>query len=364
MPRRTLLDFPHALLAVVAAAHLPSCAAVAVDGKPPAGADTALADGNGGEPPAETCAAALGLYADLGCETLSEGILAFTPAYTLWSDGIAKTRFVFLPPGTQIDTSDPDAWLYPVGTRFWKHFETAEGMRLETRVIEKVADLRGEAGWAFETYAWNEAGDDVERVTRGRRDVLGTDHDIPAEDDCSECHSGGENQRDASLPQDELLELALGFGAIALNHNGSNTTLETLWAAGRLSDEISTVDAVVPGNDTAREALGYLHVNCGSCHGGGAPSKDMNLVVPVGLTAVEDTPTYQQTIDQPTDPDSRADGIEEMPTTRITPGEPDQSAIVWRMQQRGDDDAQMPPLATNVVHEAGVAAVVAWIESL
>lgn len=364
MTTQTLPNFPRAVLAAVVSIHLPACGTDAGDGKPSDGGDTAQVDEDGGEPPAETCAAALGLYADLGCETLREGILAFTPKYTLWSDGVAKARFVFLPPGTQIDTSDPDAWVYPVGTRFWKHFETADGARLETRVIEKVADLRGEAGWTFETYAWDEAGDDVERVTMGRRDVLGTAHDIPAEDDCSECHSGGENQRDASLPQDELLDLALGFGAIALNHNGSDTTLEMLSATGWLSHEVATVDAVVPGNDTAREALGYLHVNCGSCHGGGAPSKDMNLVVPVGLTAVEDTPTFQHTIDQPTDPDSRADGIEEMPTTRITPGEPDQSAIVWRMQQRGDDDAQMPPLATDVVHDAGVAAVVTWIESL
>lgn len=323
--------------------------------------DTAVEDGS---PTEETCAPALELFADMNCEDVREGVLAFSPQYKLWSDGVAKARYVYLPPGEQIDTSDPDTWVFAVGTRFWKHFETADGVRLETRVIEKVADLRGEAGWTFATYAWNDAGDDVERVTTGRRDVLGTTHDIPAEEDCSECHSGGVNQRDAVLPQDELLDLALGFGAIELNHSESDTTLQSLWADGWLSHEVRAVDAVVPGDETARAALGYLHVNCGSCHGGGAPSKDMNLTVPVGVSTVEDTPTYLQTIDQPTDPDSRADGIEEMPTTRITPGEPDQCAIVWRMQQRGDDDAQMPPLATDVVHDAGVAAVGAWIESL
>lgn len=330
---------------------------------PTAGDSGTTAAADSGQP-APSCAEALGLYANTECETVKEGILAFTPQYPLWSDGVFKERFVYLPPGEPVDTSNPDAWIFPVGTRFWKHFTTEDGRRLETRVIEKTADLRGKAGWTFETWAWNEAGDEVERVTAGRRDVLGTDHDIPAAEDCSECHSGGENQRDANLPQDALLDLALGFGAIQLNHNGSDTTLETLATAGWLSDELSTRDAVVPGDETARKAVGYLHANCGSCHGGGAPSKEMNLVVPVGLSAVEDSPTWQQTVHQPTDPDSRADGIEDMPTTRITPGEPDQSAIVWRMQQRGDDDAQMPPLATDVVHEAGVAAVVAWIEEL
>lgn len=312
----------------------------------------------------ETCAAPLGLYASTDCETLREAVLAFTPQYALWSDGVSKTRFVYLPPDETIDTSDPDPWVFPVGTRFWKHFETAEGVRLETRLIVKVADVRGPDGWIFETYAWNEAGDDVERIIWGRQDVLGTSHDIPEEDACSECHSGGLNQHDASLPQDELLDLALGFGAIQLNHDGSATSLASLAAAGRLSHDVSTVDAVVPGDEVARDALGYLHVNCGSCHGGGAPRKDMDLIVPVGLETVEDTPTYQHTVDVPTEANSRAEGREDMPTTRITPGDPDNSAIVWRMLQRTDDDAPMPPLATELVHEAGVEDVSAWIESL
>lgn len=311
-----------------------------------------------------TCASALELYASLDCETLRPGVMSFSPRYTLWSDGISKARNVELPPGTTIDTRDPDVWVYPVGTRFWKHFETADGVRLETRVIEKVADERGVDGWTFETYAWNATGDDVERVTRGRRDVLGTDHDIPEEDACSECHSGGANQHDVSLPQADLLDLALGFGALQLNHTGSDTTLQSLWADGWLSHELDPTAAVVPGDETAREALGYLHVNCGSCHGGAAPRKDMDLVVPVGLARVEDTPTFQQTVGQPTEADSRADGIEEMPEIRITPGDPEASAIIWRMRQRTNDDAPMPPLASEVVHEAGIQAVSAWIEEL
>ena len=317
--------------------------------------------------PAETgpaCADALGLYASLDCETLRAGIQRFTPQYALWSDGVAKTRFVYLPPGESIDTSDPDAWVYPVGTKLWKRFETDDGVRLETRVVEKVDDLKGEVGWTFETYAWNEAGDAVEGLTRGRRDVLGTDHDIPEVDACAECHSGGANQHESRLSQADLLDLPLGFGAIALNHTDSETTLASLSADGWLSHDLALEDAVVPGDETARDALGYLHVNCGSCHGGGEPAKDMTLAVPVGHSRVEDTPTYQQTVGHPTDDDSRRSGIEDMPPVRITPGDPSQSAIVWRMRQRDRTDAQMPPLATDVVHDAGVAAVSAWIEEL
>ena len=179
-----------------------------------------------------TCADDLELYADQDCQHLRTGIARFTPQYPLWSDGLAKDRYVYLPPGEAIDVSDPDAWVFPVGTRFWKHFDAPDGRHLETRVLEKVADLGGEKGWSFETYVWNEDGNDVTRVIDGRTNVLGTGHDIPAEEDCSECHSGGDNRHEPSVAESELLDLALGFGAIQLNHDASPVTLETLAADG------------------------------------------------------------------------------------------------------------------------------------
>ena len=64
----------------------------------------------------------------------------FSPQYPLWSDGAAKARWIYLPPGTAIDTSDPDDWTFPVGTRFWKEF-TFNGRKVETRL--HVARVRG-----------------------------------------------------------------------------------------------------------------------------------------------------------------------------------------------------------------------------
>ena len=310
------------------------------------------------------CAPELRLYKDRFCQVLADGVMPFTPQFALWSDAIAKERYVYIPPGETIDVRNPDAWVFPVGTRFWKHFRTEGGLRLETRVLEKTADSKGEPGWTFETYAWNEAGDDVTRVTEGQRNVLGTEHDIPEESDCSECHSGGDNDWDSSLGEHELLDLALGFGAIQLNHEDSETTLESLLADGWLDGSLSVAEAVIPGDAAARAALGYLHANCGSCHGGAKPAKRLTMFVPVGTTRVEDTPTYQGNVNVPTDPNQQATGVEEMPTTRIVPGDPEHSALVWRMMQRGEHDAPMPPLATDVVDDEGVEAVSEWIRGL
>ena len=34
--------------------------------------------------------------------------LAFAPQYELWSDGASKSRYVYLPPGSSIDVTDPE----------------------------------------------------------------------------------------------------------------------------------------------------------------------------------------------------------------------------------------------------------------
>ena len=39
--------------------------------------------------------------------------LAFAPQYPLWTDGAAKRRWISLPPGTAIDASDPENWVFP-----------------------------------------------------------------------------------------------------------------------------------------------------------------------------------------------------------------------------------------------------------
>src|SRR5437763_6919526 len=73
-----------------------------------------------------------GLCADKACTTINAGIAAYTPRYALWADAASKRRWIYLPPGTQIDTTDPDHWLFPTGTKIWKEF-TSGSTRVETR---------------------------------------------------------------------------------------------------------------------------------------------------------------------------------------------------------------------------------------
>ncbi|MEY4514863.1 MAG: hypothetical protein RLZZ450_6985, partial [Pseudomonadota bacterium] len=77
-----------------------------------------------------------GLFVDMESQELGAGVEAYQPKYALWSDGADKRRWVRLPPGTSIDTSDMDYWKFPPGTKIWKEF-AKDGKVLETRYMAK-----------------------------------------------------------------------------------------------------------------------------------------------------------------------------------------------------------------------------------
>ena len=90
-----------------------------------------------------------GLYADWTAKKVSATALPYDPGLHLWSDGANKLRWIQLPPGTKIDTSLMDNWLFPVGTKIWKEFSTG-AKRIETRLLWK-----SDAGWYATTYRWS-----------------------------------------------------------------------------------------------------------------------------------------------------------------------------------------------------------------
>src|SRR5687768_14016035 len=128
------------------ASHLRRCLATLVVALAAAPAHT------GSDAPLAPTLAATGLFEAGSAERVRAGNFEFTPRHAHWTDGMAKRRWLYIPPGTAIDTSDPDRWEFPRGTRAWKEF-SADG-RVETRLVERLSD----GSWRFATYAWNAAG--------------------------------------------------------------------------------------------------------------------------------------------------------------------------------------------------------------
>lgn len=225
-----------------------------------------------------------GLYADWDDETLADDVHAFSPEYVLWSDGATKRRWIYLPPGTTIDTSDMDYWRFPEGTKLWKEF-TRDGVRVETRLLQKIGPE--DADWYMVAFAWNEAQDEALAAPLGVTDALGTDHNIPSKSDCVKCHT-----RQPSRP--------LGFSAIQLDHDAitGELALADVIALSWLSDPPDNGGVgeyfPLPGATLDQQALGYLHANCGGCHNAMTDISTVNLRLRLevgGLASVAATTT-------------------------------------------------------------------------
>lgn len=282
---------------------------------------------------------ATGLYSDIANHLFAPYIRSYQPVYPLWSDGATKERHVYIPECARIDTHDMDHWSFPVGTRLWKDF-IIDGARVETRYLHRFGP--GPNDWVFATYQWDAAGADANLVTGGVQHANGTDLDIPPTSACKTCHG-------------KLPERVLGFGALELSHDGPGETMASLSAEGLLTDPLPG-GVHPPGDATAQAALGYLHANCGGCHNATGVSF-LRMRLSASNTTVESTDTFTTAVGVPAFFDAPGRPL------RIDPGHAETSLIPYRMSARGTK-AQMPPLATKVVDDAGLAAVKAWIDSL
>jgi hypothetical protein len=322
---------------------------------PDAGVETSADAGD-----AEACAGPPGLYADATCEQLAGGVEAYTPQYELWADFAQKQRHIYLPSGSVIDTSMPDRWNFPVGTRVYKTF-LVRGLKLETRVFEKLTPEASSQSWSMVSYVWSADQRSASLAdANGVADVLGTQHDIPSQMQCRSCHT----------LTGEGLDAINGFGAVQLNHDRAGWTLQRLIDAGVLvnvaggTPNVDSQLARVPGGATAQAALGYLHGNCGHCHGGPSPRAGLHLWLEVGTARVEESAVYRESVCQCLTRwkgRTSADGADY--SWRIVPGDAAHSGIVGRMAVRGKDE-QMPPLATDMIDPVGVRQVGRWIAAL
>ena len=305
-----------------------------------------------------------GLYADPTLNRVAPDALPYTPQYPLWSDGAVKRRWIRLPRGTSIDARDPDAWVFPVGTRIWKQFGSEERRR-ETRLI-----ARTRSGWVYGTYRWTEDGRDA--VLVGDQGAVDEDSSwpggryvFPSQQDCRSCHEGRPTP-------------VLGFSALQLSPDRDPDAIhgETPVAGGLdlavLVDRHlirglppewrRTPPRIRASTPSERTALGYLHGNCGQCHNARGPLAALGLELwldparPERATAeVLASLLARSSFQFPGQTPARA--------ARLSPGAPDRSAILLRMRTR-DPTTQMPPLATRVVDDEAVRRVQQWIAQL
>jgi hypothetical protein len=309
-----------------------------------------------------------GLYADFATRTIAPANLPFSPQYPLWTDGAAKRRWISLPKGAWIDATDPDVWVFPVGTRVWKEF-SFDGQPVETRYMERLDD--GE--WSYATYRWaaNDRGEidaslaPWKGVKAAAASSTGVRHDLPSVYDCRSCHEG----QPARILGVSALQLSPDRDPLAPHQQApepGSVDLADLVARGLvrgLPVELLRTPPRVPSvTPEARAAMGYLHGNCSNCHNPRGPLAELGMSLEVSaraaaalvnagdtvLTAVGNGAHYR-----PSGSDS---------SLRIVAGDPEASLLVRRMASR-DALLQMPPLGTRRVDEDALALVQYWIRN-
>jgi hypothetical protein len=357
MPRRS---YVLASLALLVSLQLGGCGdddpAPAVDGGADAGGDGAgsadaavmvLPPGCSNPLGAPTTLLCTGLYSDIVSKQLAPGVEPFAPAVPLWSDGADKQRWISLPPGTAIDASNPNEWVFPTGTRVWKEFSVG-GKRIETRLWYKVRSNY----WVHAVYAWN--ADETAALASPGGDVplgAGTYH-IPTKDECEKCHRG-------------RTEHILGFEQVGLGLPGAaGLTLEGLVASGRIvpAPAVTTLAIGDDGTGAAAPVLAWLHANCGTtCHNENSNA----LAYPSGMRLRLDPGLLDGRPVVAFDPLRTTVGVKVNAVnwngqTRVVPGDPEGSLLYQLVSNRGAGN-QMPPIATRVVDEVHTALIKDWI---
>jgi hypothetical protein len=291
-----------------------------------------------------------GLYSSLIAKETAQGVRHFAPAVWLWSDNADKQRWIQLPAGATIDTSNPDEWSFPVGTKAWKEFKY-DGKRIETRIFQKVRSDR----WLRGTYVWNADETAAELSFGANLPVSDGIYHVPTQDECDACHKGRTDR-------------LLGFEAPLLGLPGAQgITLATLIAEGRLTQPPATTEYKVPddGTGVAAQALPWLHVNCGvSCHNENPNSTGYITGMFLRISPLElQSGSMANWKALTTTTGVLAKTTAFAGRSRIVPGSPEQSLLVALAETRGNNQA-MPPIGTQIVDQQNLAHVREWIRRL
>jgi uncharacterized repeat protein (TIGR03806 family) len=312
-----------------------------------------VVDGGGGQPgqpPVAAQLSATGCVSQQNPALPASGLIPYSVAASFWSDSATKERWLAVPNGTTIQVESDGDFTFPPGSVLMKHFRLGATLA-ETRLFMRHPD----GTWAGYSYEWNQQQTDAALVQGGKvAMVAGQNWIFPSGNDCLTCHTAAAG-------------FALGLETAELNHNF------TYSSTGRTANQLATLDAIgmfaAPlGNPTshpqlanpadaaaplAARARAYLHTNCAHCHRPGGPtpsSMDWRYAT-----------LLQNTLACDAAPQSGDLGLGANARI-IALGNPNLSVLVERMNRR--DANAMPPLASNVIDQAGVTLIRDWITSL
>lgn len=304
-----------------------------------------------------------GAFKNLESLEPENGLLGYEPNISFWSDYAKKSRWVYIPVGSQIGFSENKNWSFPEGSVWVKHFDLelergnpATAIRVETRFLVKTAF----SSYGV-SYRWNaegteatlvpDAGVDFDlTITEGGEQRSQT-WSIPSRSQCIECHTFTAGH-------------ALSFNTRQLNRTqileGTEQNLLRYLSEHKYFDEMLENPGALPYFARADDqhasldfkARSYLAVNCVSCHQPGGTEADPFDVRP------QRTLARTRLIDGIPGIDNDDDTLR-----LVLRGNPDKSTLLLRMVAE-QGFTRMPPLGSNEIDRHGAELIREWITSL
>ena len=314
---------------------------------------------------------------DLKNQKPYSGVLAYTPASTLFTDYALKKRFVWMPKNTKGSyNGDGNILELPVGAVLIKtfYYDNVQPNNT-TQIIETRLMIRKEDGWIFANYVWNDEqneaffdldGSDIPISWLDENNTLkSANYRIPSEVQCITCHKHEEEV-------DHILittHTPIGIKPQNLNFNydysGENKNQLSKWIEdGYLENNFSlpsTENTVVDYHDLSQpldlRARSYVDINCAHCHRDGGHcnyrpmryafnetyNNNRNMGVCVDTQDMQDFPPALSKI--------------------VTPGNIERSMMYYRLNTE-DESYRMPLHGRTIIHTEGVELIRDWINSL
>jgi uncharacterized repeat protein (TIGR03806 family) len=322
---------------------------------------TCLPDLSGGMPErlSET-----GCFVDLKRLEPGPDLIPYDVSSALWTDGAFKPRYMVVPRPERIEVREDGGWVFPTGSILIKvfGFEMQSDAEVVPRAVETRFMVRGEAGWDYATYRWNDEGTDavlledgvtVEYTVYHQGTPARVEYQFPDYDACTTCH--GADIDDVLGPKTRQLNRDRDYGGVVENQLTAMSSIDLLDFGDVEMPDPSLLPAMASpqlGRGTLEErARAYLDANCAHCHrpGGWAPSD-------IGLDLRYETALEGTGLCEP------MRYFTWVGSARIAPGNPDGSGVLQRFEL--ENELRMPSLGTSVVDASGAELLRSWIGEL
>lgn len=291
----------------------------------------------------------------------NENVIPYDVNSPLFSDYALKKRFIWMPEGQIAHTLEDGSIDFPDGTIMVKNFYYEDGDQvnnIETRLL-----IKSNSKWHAHPYVWNAtqteavldvAGPSIPVTFTNNNENISFKYSVPNKNQCKNCH----NADNVLLPIGPKLS---NLNKIYQYASGPSNQLEYWKENHLLNIEITeNLPFLPPWEDATysieQRAKSYLDVNCGHCHRSTGSANTSGLFLEYDISdkvrwGICKTPVAA----------GKGSGGRDFD---IHPGNPDQSIVIFRMEETEDPGIMMPEIGRKLAHQEGIDLIRQWIQEM